>query len=83
VGRDDNKSLGKISGGTVPADIWRSFMTSALAVDHERGPALPATFRRQPEEKPQLKSPLPPEWSNATKPLRELAKKLEELVGDR
>jgi penicillin-binding protein 1A len=83
VGRDDNKSLGKISGGTVPADIWRSFMTSALAVDHQRGPALPASFRRQPEEKPQLKSPLPPEWSNATKPLRELAKQLEELVGDR
>jgi penicillin-binding protein 1A len=83
VGRDDNKSLGKISGGTVPADIWRSFMTLALAVDHQRGPALPASFRRQPEEKPQLKSPLPPEWSNATKPLRELAKQLDELVGDR
>jgi len=83
VGRDDNKSLGKISGGTVPADIWRSFMTSALAVDHQRGPALPASFRRQPEEKPQLKSPLPAEWSNATKPLRELAKQLEELVGKR
>ena len=28
VGRDDNKSLGKISGGTVPAEIWRNFMTS-------------------------------------------------------
>jgi penicillin-binding protein 1A len=33
VGRDDNKSLGRISGGTVPAEIWRNFMTSALAVD--------------------------------------------------
>jgi penicillin-binding protein 1A len=84
VGRDDNKSLGKISGGTVPADIWRSFMTSALAVDHERGPTLPAEFhRREPEPNPELKSPLPPEWSNATKPLRDLAKQIEELVGDR
>jgi penicillin-binding protein 1A len=82
VGRDDNKSLGKISGGTVPADIWRSFMTSALAVDHESGPALPTGFRREPEERP-VKSPLPPEWSNATKPLRDLAKQLGKLVGER
>ena len=42
VGRDDNKSLGKISGGTVPAQIWRNFMSSALAVDHQRGPQLPS-----------------------------------------
>jgi penicillin-binding protein 1A len=84
VGRDDNKSLGKISGGTVPADIWRSFMTSALAVDHQRGPALPTEFRRpEPEQKPEIKSPLPPEWSNATKPLRDLARQLKEFVGDR
>jgi penicillin-binding protein 1A len=84
VGRDDNKSLGKISGGTVPADIWRRFMTSALAIDHERGPVLPTQFRRpQPEDRPELKSPLPPEWSNATKPLRDLARQLEDLVGDR
>jgi penicillin-binding protein 1A len=84
VGRDDNKSLGKISGGTVPADIWRNFMTSALAVDHQRGPALPAEFRPQePRDRPELKSPLPPEWSDATKHLRELAKQLEDLVEDR
>ena len=31
VGRDDNRSLGKVSGGTVPAQIWRNFMASALA----------------------------------------------------
>jgi penicillin-binding protein 1A len=84
VGRDDNKSLGKISGGTVPAEIWHSFMTSALAVDRQRGPALPAEFRRrEPEQSPELKSPLPPEWSNATKPLRDLAKQLDELIGGR
>src|SRR5438309_6235304 len=73
VGRDDNKSLGKISGGTVPAEIWRNFMTSALAIDHARGPDLPAGFRvPQPErDRPgQLKSPLPPDWSDATRPLR-------------
>jgi len=83
VGRDDDKSLGRISGGTVPADIWRSFMTAALAVDHQRGPALPIEFRRpEPAQQPQ-KSPLPPEWSNATRPLRHLAKQIEELFDER
>lgn len=86
VGRDDNKSLGKISGGTVPAQIWRSFMTSALAVDGRRGPDLPVEFR--PPQHPasdrsgELKSPLPPEWSDATRPLREAARQLEELLSD-
>jgi penicillin-binding protein 1A len=84
VGRDDNKSLGKISGGTVPADIWRSFMTSAVAVDGTRGPALPIAFKRpEPVRPPASKSPLPPEWSDGTKQLRDLAKQLDELFGDR
>jgi penicillin-binding protein 1A len=87
VGRDDNKSLGKISGGTVPALIWRNFMTSALAIDGPRGPALPMQFRppQQREERDQedeLKSPLPPEWSDGTKQLRELGDRLEELFSD-
>jgi len=86
VGRDDNGSLGRISGGTVPASIWRKFMASALAVDHRRGPDWPAEFRgprsqRQPPPKP-LQSPLPPEWSDATKALRDVADKLEELFDE-
>ena len=82
VGRDDNKSLGKISGGTVPAEIWRSFMSSALAIDRTRPPALPAEFHRpEPEQRPELKSPLPPEWSDSTKSLRDLADHLEEIFG--
>ena len=80
VGRDDNKSLGKVSGGTVPADIWHNFMSSALSVDRERGPQLPTEFRR-PEKRPDSQSPLPPEWSDAAKPLRDLANQLEELIG--
>jgi penicillin-binding protein 1A len=82
VGRDDNKSLGKVSGGTVPAEIWRNFMSSALAVDRARAPELPTNFDR-PQPVPQIKSPLPPEWSNATKPLRDIARQLQQLVGDR
>ena len=84
VGRDDNTSLGKISGGTVPAEIWRSFMSSALAIDHERPLNLPPEFRRPaPEKRPENKSPLPPEWSDAAKPLRNLAEELRELIAGR
>ena len=82
VGRDDNKSLGKISGGTVPADIWRNFMTSALSVDRQRGPELPAEFRL-PQRRPEQESPLPPEWSEATKQLREVREALEQIFGER
>lgn len=84
VGRDDNKSLGKISGGTVPAEIWRSFMTSALTLDHQQGPPLPAEFHRPvPDQDQDLRSPLPPDWSNATKPIRELLDSLGQAIGRR
>ena len=79
VGRDDDGSLGKVSGGTVPAQIWHSFMTSALAADRGSGPpiAVPFAQRRQAP----MKSPLPPEWSDSTKPLREIARHLHEIFG--
>ena len=48
VGRDDNKSLGKVSGGTVPAQIWRNFMISALAIDRRAGPPLPGRIPSAP-----------------------------------
>jgi penicillin-binding protein 1A len=84
VGRDDNKSLGKVSGGTVPAEIWHNFMALALSVDRSRGPQLPiSVHRRDSDDDQRLKSPLPPDWSNATKPLRELAKQLQDLAGGR
>lgn len=40
VGRDDNAPLGKVSGGTVPARIWRDFMVRALKL--RQAPAPPA-----------------------------------------
>ena len=85
IGRDDNKSLGQVSGGTLPAEIWHNFMTSALAVDGRAGPALPAEFKvpqRQPSPDPR-KSPLPADWSNSTKDLRDLAGAIGKLFDDR
>jgi len=56
VGRDDNKSLGKqVSGGTVPAQIWRNFMASALSVDGRGASSLPEGYRvprRTPAPRP-------------------------------
>ena len=83
LGRDDNKSLGKISGGTVPAQIWRNFMSSALAVDHEPRSAVADEFHRPEPKRRELKSPLPPEWSDATKQLRDVAKQIEGIFDDR
>ena len=83
VGRDDNKSLGKVSGGTVPAQIWHNFMTSAIAVDHRRGPPLPVEFHLPQQRTDQKKSPLPDDWSDATKDLRDLADWVGQLVDDR
>ena len=62
VGRDDNQSLGAVSGGTTPAKIWRAFMAPAVAIDHRRGPALP--FRAPQPAPPERQSPLPDDWSD-------------------
>jgi penicillin-binding protein 1A len=83
VGRDDNKSLGKVTGGTLPARIWHSFMASAVAIDRRAGPALPRRYpapgerNRPPVQNP---SPLPGEWSEASEPFRDLIRELERLV---
>ena len=81
VGRDDNSSLGKMSGGTVPAQVWRNFMASAISIDGRRGPPLPPEFRipdRKPE--PVKKSPLPEDWSNGAKALRDIGNWIDELI---
>ncbi|MEA1073081.1 transglycosylase domain-containing protein [Sphingomonas sp. LY160] len=82
VGRDDNGSLGKITGGTAPASIWRAFMAPALSIDGSRGPALPSGFRvpQQPTERPaERRSPLPPEWSEKGDAVREILDMVDQL----
>ena len=83
VGRDDDKSLGKMTGGTAPAKIWRSFMASAVAIDGRRGPDLPFRARRiaaaaaVPANAPS-KSPIPDDWSEPAKAIREVINALDE-----
>ncbi len=65
VGRDDNKSLGKsVSGGTAPAQIWRSFMAPALSIDGRTATSLPDDYqppRRLPPPT-ERRTPLPDDW---------------------
>ncbi|HEU0310788.1 MAG TPA: transglycosylase domain-containing protein [Sphingomicrobium sp.] len=84
VGQDDNQSLGKITGGTAPAEIWRRFMGSAIAIDGRRGPPLPEGFRvpeRRPEQK-ERKSPLPDEWSEGGEAVRSILEMIERLIDE-
>lgn len=86
VGRDDDKPLGRnVSGGTVPAQVWRNFMVPALSVDGRSGPPLPAGFRVPERRKSQRESqsPLPREWSEGTRQLREVISQLEKLFEDK
>ena len=80
VGRDDNKSLGRVSGGTVPADLWRAFMAPALAIDRHIAPPLPTRYampRRLPHN-----SPLPDDWSDFGRGLQSLIEELNNLADD-
>jgi penicillin-binding protein 1A len=59
-------------------------MMSALSIDRQRGPDLPiAPVQPRPEPQHRIESPLPPEWSDATKQLRDIRKELEDLLNDR
>ena len=87
VGHDDNSSLGKITGGSAPARIWRNFMTSALAVDGYKGPPIPSAYRNRPEserDRPARNpSPLPDDWSEESEPLREIVRLVQEFLGEK
>ena len=82
VGRDDDKSLGKMTGGTAPAQIWRSFMSSAVAIDNRRGPDLPFRGRQlapPPAPRPS-QSPIPEDWSEPAKAIREVIDAIDRLI---
>ena len=83
VGRDDNKSLGKVTGGTTPAQD--------LAQLHDLGgvgrrPPRARSAGQFPQPAPRARtpkptqSPLPPEWSDFTKDVRDAAEALQEMI---
>jgi penicillin-binding protein 1A len=83
VGHDDDQSLGKITGGTAPAEIWRRFMAPAIAIDGRRGPPLPASFKlpqRREADHQQRKSPLPDDWSDGGETIRDIVDLVEQFI---
>ena len=83
VGRDDDKSLGKMTGGTAPAQIWRNFMASAVAVDDRSGPNLPFRGRRPVappnRDRGPTQSPIPEEWTEPAQVIRDIAEAIDRL----
>ncbi|MCL6739795.1 PBP1A family penicillin-binding protein [Sphingomonas sp. RB56-2] len=79
VGHDDDRTLGKITGGTAPAEIWRRFMAPAISIDGRRGPPLPAGYR-VPERQRDRKSPLPDDWSEGGDAIRQIIEAVERLI---
>jgi hypothetical protein len=56
-----------------------------LAVDGRAGPQLPRVFRERVEPAPvrrEKKSPLPEDWSERTRGLRELVREIEDMIED-
>ena len=84
VGRDDNQSLGRITGGTAPAEIWRRFMGPAVAIDGRQGPPLPQGFRlpERRQSQKERKSPLPDDWSEGGKAVRSILEMVERLIDE-
>jgi len=61
LGRDDARSMGRVSGATIPAEMWKSFMVTALKRAPRQpippGPPPPVAL---PAEEPELPATLPP-----------------------
>jgi len=79
VGRDDNRSLGDVSGGTAPASIWRAFTGPAISIDHRPTIMLPyePPERRRAEPRP---SPIPEDWSDQSEAIGDIVNAARELI---
>ena len=55
-------------------------MAPALAIDGRAGPALPPQYRVPAPARRESKSPLPDDWSEGTRALRDLFEQIGELI---
>jgi penicillin-binding protein 1A len=51
VGNDNNAPMQKVTGGDLPAKIWRNFVTSASAISKERSVVAQSSRREEPAER--------------------------------
>ena len=79
VGRDDNRSLGNVSGGTAPAAIWRAFAGPAIAID--RRPTIVLPYRPPQPRLPEPRhSPIPRDWSDESRAIEGMIEAARELI---
>ncbi len=79
LGRDDNRSLGNVSGGTAPASIWRAFAGPAIAID--RRPTILLPYRPPQPQPPQPRpSPIPRDWSDQSRAIEQMIDAARELI---
>jgi hypothetical protein len=62
-----------------PAEIWRRFMGSAIAIDGRRGPPFACGIPRSGAQAG-TQEPLPDEWSEGGETLRSIFKAIERLI---
>ena len=83
VGRDDNKSLGSISGGTAPAQIWRAFMAPAVSINGRADPRLPyAPPQPRVPPPPTRQSPIPSDCGLPDDTIGEVITIIDEIFGE-
>lgn len=69
MGRDDARPMGRISGATAPAEMWRQFMTTALTrVPKQTIPAGPAAPAAAPPVEVAEQAPPTPDTDDAQPP---------------
>src|SRR5439155_16294001 len=57
VGNDDNSPMKGVVGGTLPASIWKRFMTEATPLMNRRG--MPVAAASEIETVPPVNAPMP------------------------
>ena len=80
VGRDDNKSLGEVTGGTTPGADLADVHGPRAGDRRSRGPDLPMQFRVPAPARRERQSPLPDDWSKGTRAIRDLFEQIGELI---
>ncbi|CAA9540996.1 MAG: Multimodular transpeptidase-transglycosylase [uncultured Sphingomonadaceae bacterium] len=84
VGHDDNRPMKGMTGGGVPARIWRDFMGPALGVRPAAAPRRPVPATPAPADIPEIPDEfvLPPEAADIERSAEEVGRAIERLGRD-
>lgn len=85
MGNDDERPMQKVTGGTLPAQLWRGFMTDAHKGLPPRSlPSLaPSVPPLPPAARPQIAAPAPPPSSRASDDRNLFERLIDAIAGNR